>query len=166
MMKENDNVKDGSSSKMVESKFAKHVESLEEKESERKGGVTTLCGRIFIFIVFPAAIGGLALASAFLTKLKDPDHKINIDRDFFYPATLVRSFFFFFKSSSFSLEWPWQFSFLLQKALTLCIIVGFQTRGYAKDKLDPLIAWPKVYKRKKIIHQHVVKGSKDNTKLD
>lgn len=105
MTKEGDKPKDGSSSKTVESKFAKHVESLEAKEGGGKTGVTTLCGRIVIFIVFPAAIGGLALASAFMTRMKDPDHKINIDRDFFYPASLVRSFCLAF-FNLLPLEWP------------------------------------------------------------
>lgn len=88
-------------------------------------------GRLVIFIVFPLLIGCIALLTALAQKQRNPEYEINVDRDFFYPVTL---------------------------GLALCIIVGFQTRGYATSKPEPLVAWPKVYKRKKIVHQYVGKG--------
>lgn len=65
---------------------------------------------------------------------RNPDYELNIDRDFMYPFVL---------------------------ALCLTMIVGFQTKGFAKDKAEPLVSWPKVKKQRKVVHKYVVKGKKE-----
>jgi hypothetical protein len=41
-------------------------------------------------------------------------------------------------------------------ALSMTLVIGFQTRGYTKDKPDPMVLWPKVRKRRRVVHKHVV----------
>ena len=92
-------------------------------------------GRVAVFLIFPAVVGGLSLLTALLQGRHYPEHELNLDRDFIYPFML---------------------------ALSLSILIGFQTRGFSKEKPESLIAWPKVKKQKKIVHKHVVVGDKKN----
>lgn len=124
-------------SKKANSKFARHAqddaalapESGSTELSQRKG--MTFIGKILVFLVFPTLVGFLGLYMGYLAKRDDPNRDLNFDTDFALP-------------------------FLL--ALTMCIVVGFQTRGFASSKPQPLVFWPKVKKRKKIVHKHVVVG--------
>lgn len=88
-------------------------------------------GRFTVFFLFPLVVGCISLLVGLIEKRRNPDHELNVDRDFMYPFML---------------------------ALCLTLVIGFQTRGFAKDKPDSLVAWPKVKKQRKVVHKHVVKG--------
>ena len=87
--------------------------------------------RIGIFLVFPLLVGCIGLYAGYLESTNKPDRELNFDTDFIMP-------------------------FLL--ALTLVIVVGFQTKGYTKNQVEPLVKWPKVVRRKKVVHQTLQEG--------
>lgn len=100
---------------------------------ENEGGRTTLLGKLVIFLFFPTIVGFLALYVGYLeTSQEGSTRQLSFDQDFALPFAL---------------------------ALALCLVVGFQTGGFATNKPRPLISWPKVRRRKKVVHRHVVKGS-------
>eukprot|EP00980_Cylindrotheca_fusiformis_P009181 scaffold1996_cov127-Cylindrotheca_fusiformis.AAC.18 len=78
---------------------------------------------------------GMSWGVGLLEKRKQPDYELNVDRDFMYPFMI---------------------------AVCLTLVVGFQTRGFTKDQPQSLLVWPKVKKRQKVIHKHVVKGQNSN----
>ena len=106
---------------------------------------TTLIGRLLIFVGFPFFVGMIGLYSGYISHKANPDtvREMRIDTDFALPFII---------------------------ALSMVLVIWFQTKGLAKDhmKPKPLISWPKTIKRKKIIHKHVVveKNSEDTTKDD
>ena len=91
----------------------------------------TWTGKLTLFVVFPTAIGLLGLYTGHLQKRDDPNEELSFDTDFAYPFIL---------------------------ALALVIVVGWKTSGFQSTKPKPFVAWPKVKKRQKIVHKHVVKG--------
>ena len=40
--------------------------------------------------------------------------------------------------------------------LVIIVVVGFQTNGFTKNEPKPFIAWPKVTRKRKVIHRKVV----------
>jgi hypothetical protein len=66
---------------------------------------------------------------AYLRTVSNPEKKIDFDNDFIFP-------------------------FLL--ALTMVLVVGFQTGGYVSKKAKPLVAWPQVKRRKKVVYKTVI----------
>jgi hypothetical protein len=120
------------------SKFSDHTQddaalAAPEQDKSPKDDLQglTFLGRLTIFLLFPTSIGLLGLYTGYLTKRDDPDLKLSFDSDFAYPFVL---------------------------ALTLAIVVGFRTGGFKSATAKPLVAWPKVKKRRKIVHKHVVAG--------
>ena len=106
---------------------------------------TTFIGRLLIFIGFPFFVGMIGLYSGYIAHKTNPDtvREMRIDTDFALPFII---------------------------ALSMVLVIWFQTKGLAKDhmKPKPLISWPKTIKRKKIIHKHVVVDNKseDSNKED
>ena len=101
--------------------FDKHKDG---KTANASGGVEiSWSARFVIFILFPLCVGCIGLYTGYLEAARKPDRELNFDTDFVMP-------------------------FLL--ALTFVIVVGFQTRGYTKNKIEPLVKWPKV-RRKKVV---------------
>jgi len=76
-----------------------------------------------IFVVFPTLMGFIGLYMGYLESIRKPERELDFDTDFVMP-------------------------FLL--ALAFTIVVGFQTKGYTTNKVEPLVKWPKV-RRKKVI---------------
>ena len=112
--------------------FASHAEAdaaFKTKNSKRvaatKNG-TCLLGRVMIFMFFPLLMGCAGLYMGYLESLRSPEKKLSFDHDFVVP-------------------------FLL--ALAMSVVVGFQTKGFTKKKVEPIIAWPKVRRVKKVIHK-------------
>jgi hypothetical protein len=126
-----------SSNKPEESKFSKHAQddtalapkSETAEESDLKK--VTFIGRILIFLVFPALVGLLGLYMGYIAKRDDPTRELSFDTDFALPFVL---------------------------ALSMCVVIGFQTGGFTSSKAKPLVAWPKVKKRRKVVHKYVVVG--------
>ena len=92
-------------------------------------------GKFVLFFGFPLSIGLLGLYAGYLQKREDPTRQLNFDDDFAYPFVL---------------------------ALCLVLVVGFRTGWFTSSKQKPLVQWPKVKKRRKIIHKHVVAGQDPN----
>lgn len=88
--------------------------------------------RLVIFLLLPLCVGFIGLYMGYLETKRKPDRELNFDTDFVMP-------------------------FLL--ALTLVIVVGFQTGGFTKNKIQPLVKWPQV-RRKKVIRT-VKRGEED-----
>lgn len=88
-------------------------------------------GTVAVFLLFPLGMGTLGLSLSYLETWRKPEKELSFDRDFVLP-------------------------FLL--ALAMAVVVGFQTAGYRKRQIDPLVTWwPKVNRVKKSIK--VPKGS-------
>lgn len=66
-----------------------------------------------------------------IEKRRNPDYDLNLDRDFMFPFVI---------------------------ALVLSMVVTLQTKGFTKDKPEPLVSWPKVRKNRTVVHKYVVKG--------
>ena len=123
-------------SKQTRSKYSKHANddaALAKKSDTKKATApsATLLGKIVLFLIFPTLVGFLGLYMGYLAKKGKPDRELSFDSDFALPFVL---------------------------ALTMSIVIGFQTRGFTSNKVQPLVTWPKVKKRRKIVHKHVVVG--------
>mmetsp|Transcript_57067 Transcript_57067/g.63802 ORF Transcript_57067/g.63802 Transcript_57067/m.63802 type:complete len:124 (-) Transcript_57067:31-402(-) len=93
----------------------------------------SLVSRVLIFVALPLFAGMMGLYSAYL---KRDGREIKIEADFGLPFIL---------------------------ALLLAITIGFQTNGFTSSQAKPVISWPKVKKKQKVIHEHVVKGQDLNS---
>ena len=89
----------------------------------------TVSGRFAVFLGFPTLVGLFGLYTGYIMKRNDPTKELSFDIDFALPFML---------------------------ALSFTLVIAYQTRGYTQDKPDPLVLWPKVKKRRKIVHKHVV----------
>eukprot|EP00543_Licmophora_paradoxa_P003433 CAMPEP_0202448276 /NCGR_PEP_ID=MMETSP1360-20130828/7092_1 /ASSEMBLY_ACC=CAM_ASM_000848 /TAXON_ID=515479 /ORGANISM="Licmophora paradoxa, Strain CCMP2313" /LENGTH=168 /DNA_ID=CAMNT_0049065781 /DNA_START=54 /DNA_END=557 /DNA_ORIENTATION=- len=111
-----------------------HTENQNNNNNHKKG--LTFIGRLVIFLGIPFLVGISGLYVGYLRKLvannnnnnnnnKDsPKQTVDFDNDFVFP-------------------------FLV--ALTMAIVVGFQTNGYTTTNITPLIKWPQVRRHKKFI---------------
>jgi len=93
--------------------------------------MATTFAKLLIFLGLPTLAGLIGLYAAYLGRFQSPDKELAIEADFGLPFMLT---------------------------LMLVVVIGFQTSGYATDKVKPLVAWPKVKKTRKVIHKHVVKN--------
>lgn len=91
----------------------------------------TTLSKVLIFLLIPTLAGMFGLYAAYLTSLRDSERKMTIEADFGLPFMLT---------------------------LLLVVVIGFQTSGYKSSEVKPLVRWPKVKKRRKITHKHVVKS--------
>jgi hypothetical protein len=130
-------------SSKTESKFAEHAQDdsalAPKSNADIEPGLAgpTLMGRIVIFLLFPTLVGVLGLYMGYLGKRDDPDRDLSFDTDFALPFTL---------------------------ALSMCIVISFQTGGFTSSKPKSLVKWPKVKKRRKVVHKYVVKGQNEGEK--
>jgi hypothetical protein len=115
-------------------KHAKADAALQETDEttdtaviSKKKGLTFL-GKLGIFFGFPLTAGFVGMYCAFLQKMKKGQGKeLNFDQDFIVP-------------------------FLL--GLAMVVVIGFQTGGFTAKEFEPLVAWPKVKRVKKIIYKN------------
>jgi hypothetical protein len=85
-------------------------------------------GRTLIFLAFPMFIGSAGLFVGYLRTVNDKSQKVDFDSDFVFP-------------------------FLL--ALALVVVITIQTRGFSTS-MKPLVQWPKVRRKRKIIRKRVI----------
>ena len=50
--------------------------------------------------------------------------------------------------------------------LVLICIVGFQTGGFTRDEPKPFIAWPKVRRKKKVVHRRIIVDADGNETVE
>lgn len=112
--------------------------SLQQEELQQRNGQQpkksksmTITSRFFLFVLAPTAAGFLGLsASYFNSKFgRDNPGPIDFDRDFILP-------------------------FLI--ALVLICVVSIQTQNFASYEAKPLVSWPKVVKKKKVVRKTVL----------
>lgn len=85
--------------------------------------------KALIFLAFPLLTGMAGLYIGYIRTIRDSSSKIDFDTDFVFP-------------------------FLL--ALALVVVIAFQTKGFTKKKITPLIQWPTVRRKKKIIRKRII----------
>ena len=95
----------------------------------------TLISKLALFLLLPTLAGLLGLYTAYLAQYSEPNRKLAIEKDFGMPFTLT---------------------------LLLVVVIGFQTRGFSTNKVQPMVQWPKVKRTRKVIHKHVVKNEEGN----
>lgn len=124
----------------VDKTFAMHTaENSSLKASEQIPAAVLSCsrtatwfGRMMLFLVFPTIMGFLGLYIGYLETSRDgATRELSLDHDFGLPFALT---------------------------LSICVVVGFQTRGFTSAEPTSWISWPKIKKRTKIVHKHVVRG--------
>mmetsp|Transcript_1539 Transcript_1539/g.2821 ORF Transcript_1539/g.2821 Transcript_1539/m.2821 type:complete len:182 (-) Transcript_1539:115-660(-) len=102
----------------------------ENMNTNKKKKSMTVASRLMLFFVLPLFAGLMGLVSSFVQNKygKNPQER-NFDRDFIFPflATLV-----------------------------LVIVVSVQTMNFSTYKAEPLVSWPKVVKKKKVIRKTIV----------
>ena len=50
--------------------------------------------------------------------------------------------------------------------LVLICIVGFQTGGFTRDEPKPFITWPKVRRKKKVVHRRIIIDADGNETVE
>ena len=107
--------------------YEKHVpEEPVATVGNAKGPGLTFLGKLGLFLGFPFLVGLLGLYAGYSDSRKEPDRKVDLDRDFIMP-------------------------FLL--ALAMVVVIGMQTNGFAKKEVNPLVKWPKVKRVKKFVRK-------------
>ena len=106
------------------SAYNKHVEDATAK-TPAAGKSMPWSTRLLIFALFPTTVGLIGLYTGYLESLRKEDRVLNFDTDFVMP-------------------------FLL--ALAFAVVVAFQTKGFQTNKVEPLVKWAKV-RRKKVIRK-------------
>ena len=94
-------------------------------------GLSTI-GKFAVFLGFPITMGMLGLYMSYLETLRRPEKELSLDQDFVMP-------------------------FLL--ALAMAVVIGIQTSNFTTSKVQPLVAWPKVKRVKRI--KKVYKSQRD-----
>jgi|EP00979_Chaetoceros_neogracilis_P000718 hypothetical protein len=102
----------------------------ENANVKTKSKSMTFASRMVLFLVFPSFIGSLGLIASHLqSKYGKEPTPMNLDRDFVYPFLVT---------------------------IVLVIVVSIQTGNFSTYQASPLVAWPKVVKKKNIIRKTVV----------
>jgi hypothetical protein len=107
--------------------YEKHVadEPVATVGNGKRRGLTFL-GKLGIFLGFPLFCGFMGLYMWYFASLKDPQRKVDLDRDFIMP-------------------------FLL--GLAMVVVVGIQTNGFSTRETKPLVQWPKVKRVRKFVRK-------------
>lgn len=85
--------------------------------------------KVLIFLGFPLLMGTAGLYLSYVKTITDQQRKIDFDTDFVFP-------------------------FLL--ALALVVVIYVQTKGFTKKKITPLVQWPTVRRKRKIVRKRVI----------
>jgi hypothetical protein len=123
--------------KDIFSKLSKEEQLRREIENRGKNKKSmTVSSRLVLFLILPLCTGMLGLISSFFqNKFGKEPNPMNFDRDFIYPFLVT---------------------------LVLVVVVSAQTMNFSTYKAAPLVSWPKVVKKKKVIRKTVVVDDKGN----
>lgn len=96
----------------------------------RKKKSMTVVSRLMLFFIMPLCAGLMGLTSSFLqNKYSKNPKEMNFDRDFIFPFLVT---------------------------LVLVVVVSVQTMNFSTYQAAPLVSWPKVVKKKKVIRKTIV----------
>ncbi len=99
-------------------------------DTQNQKGMNSIASRIVLLFLFPLCVGSLGLgASHFQNTFSSDPNPMNFERDFILPFLMT---------------------------MVLVVVVSLQTGSFSKYKADPLVHWPKVVKKQKIIRRTVV----------
>mmetsp|Transcript_23448 Transcript_23448/g.34608 ORF Transcript_23448/g.34608 Transcript_23448/m.34608 type:complete len:144 (-) Transcript_23448:1192-1623(-) len=110
-----------------------HKKEDNEDTPHSKGGLTNF-GRFLLFLGFPFVMGMFGFYAAYLSSLYNPERQMNFDNDFILPFLLT---------------------------LAMVLVIGFQTGGFTGKKAKPIVSWPKVRRKKKVIYKTVIVDDED-----
>eukprot|EP01083_Nonionella_stella_P133278 405159_1 len=101
-----------------------------QNQNQNQKGMNSIASRIVLLFIFPLCVGSLGLgASHFQNTFTSDPNPMNFERDFILPFLMT---------------------------MVLVVVVSLQTGSFSKYKADPLVHWPKVVKKQKIIRRTVV----------
>jgi len=90
----------------------------------------TIISRMVLFFVAPLFVGSVGLISSHMqSKYAADPEPMNFDRDFIYPFLIT---------------------------LVLVVVVSIQTGNFSSYKAEPIVAWPKVIKKRTVIRKMIV----------
>lgn len=114
----------------VLSKLTQEEQLLRERKQSEQSKSMTIISRLVLFFLFPTFVGSCGLISSYMQNKygKDPE-PMDFDRDFVYPFLVT---------------------------IVLVVVVSIQTGNFSSYQATPIVSWPKVVKKKKIIHKTVL----------
>lgn len=120
--------------KKDETAFSQHAQQDSALTTESANGVPpnegmSFVAKVLIFLGFPLLMGTAGLYLSYVKTITDQQRKIDFDTDFVFP-------------------------FLL--ALALVVVIYVQTKGFTKKKITPLVQWPTVRRKRKIVRKRVI----------
>lgn len=112
------------------SEDATQKDPVSDIDTQNEKGMNTIASRIMLLFLFPLCVGSLGLgASHFQNSFSGDPNPMNFERDFILPFLMT---------------------------MVLVVVVSLQTGSFSKYKADPLVHWPKVVKKQKIVRRTVV----------
>jgi len=113
-------------------KLSEDATQKKDPTNSPKKGMNSIASRIVLLFMFPLCVGSMGLgASHFQNSFtSDPNPPpMNFERDYILPFLMT---------------------------MVLVVVVSLQTGSFSKYQADPLVHWPKVVKKQKIIRRTVV----------
>ena len=112
------------------SKLSEEEQLRRENNASEKHKSMTIISRLMLFFLLPTFVGSAGLLTSHLQNIygKNPV-EMNFDRDFVYPFLVT---------------------------VVLVVIVSIQTGNFSSYKASPLVSWPKVVKKRKIVRKTVI----------
>jgi hypothetical protein len=98
------------------------------RQQQQDGGISFVA-KMLLYLAFPLFCGSAGLYIGYIRTIQDKQSKMHFDTDFVIPFAL---------------------------ALALVVVVSFQTKGFSNNKITPLVQWPKVKRKRKVIRKRVL----------
>jgi hypothetical protein len=102
--------------------------SRQQQQQQQDGGISFVA-KMLLYLAFPLFCGSAGLYIGYIRTIQDKQSKMHFDTDFVIPFAL---------------------------ALALVVVVSFQTKGFSNNKITPLVQWPKVKRKRKVIRKRVL----------
>lgn len=126
---QNDNRKSHQENGNAFSQHAQQDAALNPPADETPQEGMSFVAKTLIFLGFPLFVGLAGLYVGYLRMIQKPESKIDFDNDFVFP-------------------------FLL--ALAMVVVIAIQSKGFSRKEITPLVQWPTVKRKKKIIRKRII----------